>query len=176
MAPAFKILPLRRANVPGAEKRSQQRSPLPGPQVSSEEAANGPSPSAANLATDAVPYRVADISLAAFGRREIDLAEVEMPGLMALRAGVRERATSCRCPHQRLPAHDSSNRGPDRDARSPRRRGAVGELQYLLHPGPRGGGDRRRVSRCSPGKARRWRSTGGPPSKPNLARQRTART
>ena len=38
--------------------------------------------------TDAspVPYRVADISLCDFGRREIDLAEVEMPGLMALRA------------------------------------------------------------------------------------------
>ena len=30
-------------------------------------------------------YRVADISVADFGRREIDLAEVEMPGLMALR-------------------------------------------------------------------------------------------
>ncbi len=32
------------------------------------------------------PYRVADIGLADFGRREIDLAEVEMPGLMSLRA------------------------------------------------------------------------------------------
>ncbi|MBO0731039.1 MAG: adenosylhomocysteinase [Acidimicrobiaceae bacterium] len=32
------------------------------------------------------PYRVADLGLADFGRREIDLAEVEMPGLMALRA------------------------------------------------------------------------------------------
>src|SRR5581483_8326221 len=32
-----------------------------------------------------VPYRVADMGLAPFGRREIDLAEVEMPGLMALR-------------------------------------------------------------------------------------------
>jgi adenosylhomocysteinase len=30
-------------------------------------------------------YRVADISVADFGRREINLAEVEMPGLMALR-------------------------------------------------------------------------------------------
>jgi len=30
-------------------------------------------------------YKIADISLAAFGRREIDLAEVEMPGLMATR-------------------------------------------------------------------------------------------
>jgi adenosylhomocysteinase len=30
-------------------------------------------------------YKVADISLAAFGRREIELAEREMPGLMYLR-------------------------------------------------------------------------------------------
>src|SRR5580692_8840872 len=36
-------------------------------------------------APDKADYRVADISLADFGRREIDLAEVEMPGLMALR-------------------------------------------------------------------------------------------
>jgi len=33
----------------------------------------------------APPYRVADLGLADFGRREINLAEVEMPGLMALR-------------------------------------------------------------------------------------------
>ena len=31
-------------------------------------------------------FKVADISLAAFGRREIELAEIEMPGLMAIRA------------------------------------------------------------------------------------------
>src|SRR5574338_864720 len=31
------------------------------------------------------PYKVADLSLADFGRREIRLAEQEMPGLMALR-------------------------------------------------------------------------------------------
>src|ERR1700690_2367536 len=31
-------------------------------------------------------FRVADLSLAAFGRREISLAEHEMPGLMAMRA------------------------------------------------------------------------------------------
>jgi len=35
-------------------------------------------------------YRVADIGLADFGRREINLAEVEMPGLMALREEYRE--------------------------------------------------------------------------------------
>ena len=30
-------------------------------------------------------FKVADVSLAAFGRREIELAEHEMPGLMATR-------------------------------------------------------------------------------------------
>lgn len=33
-----------------------------------------------------VPYKVKDISLAEWGRKEIQLAEAEMPGLMALRA------------------------------------------------------------------------------------------
>ena len=32
-----------------------------------------------------LPYKVADITLADLGRKEIDLAEKEMPGLMALR-------------------------------------------------------------------------------------------
>src|ERR1700688_2227429 len=33
----------------------------------------------------AVDYKVADISLAAFGRKEIEIAEQEMPGLMSIR-------------------------------------------------------------------------------------------
>jgi adenosylhomocysteinase len=33
----------------------------------------------------ALKYKVADISLAAFGRKEIEISEEEMPGLMALR-------------------------------------------------------------------------------------------
>ena len=32
-----------------------------------------------------VPYKVKDISLADWGRKEIKLAEAEMPGLMSLR-------------------------------------------------------------------------------------------
>ncbi len=36
-----------------------------------------------------VPYKVKDISLAAWGRKEIELAEAEMPGLMALRAEIK---------------------------------------------------------------------------------------
>src|ERR1700730_17756617 len=34
----------------------------------------------------AADYRVADLALAEFGRKEIEIAETEMPGLMALRA------------------------------------------------------------------------------------------
>ena len=34
----------------------------------------------------ALPYKVADMSLAAWGRKEIDIAEQEMPGLMSIRA------------------------------------------------------------------------------------------
>ena len=36
-------------------------------------------------ATKKQPYKVADITLAEWGRREITLAEFEMPGLMQLR-------------------------------------------------------------------------------------------
>ena len=39
----------------------------------------------ANATTERVAYKVKDISLADWGRREINLAENEMPGLMALR-------------------------------------------------------------------------------------------
>ena len=37
------------------------------------------------MSAPATKFKVADISLAAFGRREIELAENEMPGLMATR-------------------------------------------------------------------------------------------
>ena len=39
----------------------------------------------AEVKTTYLPYKVKDISLAAWGRKEIELAEAEMPGLMALR-------------------------------------------------------------------------------------------
>src|SRR5210317_1205925 len=34
---------------------------------------------------ETLPYKVADINLAAFGRKEIEIAEKEMPGLMSIR-------------------------------------------------------------------------------------------
>jgi adenosylhomocysteinase len=43
------------------------------------------SPVATAVATDFNDYVIADLSLAEFGRREIEIAETEMPGLMALR-------------------------------------------------------------------------------------------
>src|SRR4051795_65899 len=120
------------------------------------------------LATD---HKVADLSLAEFGRNEIRLAEHEMPGLMAMREeyGPDKPLTGARVtgspptnlptpppvhtpgapprpgrPRHRLAAHDRADRRADRDAGRPRRRGALGELQHLLHAGPRGGRDRRR--------------------------------
>ncbi|HPE73325.1 MAG TPA: adenosylhomocysteinase, partial [Candidatus Competibacter sp.] len=38
-----------------------------------------------------VDYQVADITLADWGRKEIAIAETEMPGLMAVRAEYRDR-------------------------------------------------------------------------------------
>jgi adenosylhomocysteinase len=38
-----------------------------------------------NLSVDTMQYRVKDISLAEFGRKEIEIAEKEMPGLLAIR-------------------------------------------------------------------------------------------
>ncbi|MHC4877237.1 MAG: adenosylhomocysteinase, partial [Planctomycetota bacterium] len=35
--------------------------------------------------SEVLPYKVKDMNLADFGRKEIELAEKEMPGLMALR-------------------------------------------------------------------------------------------
>ena len=39
----------------------------------------------AEVMVESLPYKVADLSLADWGRKEIKLAEHEMPGLMALR-------------------------------------------------------------------------------------------
>ena len=62
-------------------------------------------------------YVVKDIGLADWGRKEISIAETEMPGLMAVRAGVRQGAAAQGRPHRRLAAHDHPDRGADRDAR-----------------------------------------------------------
>ena len=48
------------------------------------------------MATKTIPFKVKDISLADWGRKEIQLAEAEMPGLMALREQYKEEKPSWR--------------------------------------------------------------------------------
>jgi hypothetical protein len=61
-------------------------------------------------------YKVADISLADFGRREITLAEAEMPALMTLRKKYAAGEASCRREDHRLHSHDRANCRSYRDA------------------------------------------------------------
>ena len=106
-------------------------------------------------------YKVADISLADWGRKEIDIAEHEMPGLMSIRQKyAAAQAAQGRARH-RLAAHDHPDRGADRDAEA---------TSAPTCAGPRATSSRRRTTppprspqparRCSRGRASRWRSTG----------------
>ena len=76
-------------------------------------------------------FKVADLSLAEFGRKEIRLAEHEMPGLMALRAEYAAQPAAARRPDHRLAAHDRADRRPDRDAGRARRRGPLGRCNIF---------------------------------------------
>ena len=71
-------------------------------------------------------FKVADLSLAGWGRKEIELAEHEMPGLMATAGRVRRRPAAGRRPHHGLAAHDHPDGGAHRDPDRPRRRRALG--------------------------------------------------
>ena len=87
---------------------------------------------------------VKDIGLADWGRKEIDIAETEMPGLMAIARRIRPDAAPEGRPHRRLAAHDDPDRGADRDAEGARRRCPLGLLQHLFDAGPRRRRHRRR--------------------------------
>ena len=135
-----------------------------------------------------VPYKVADLDLAEWGRKEMRLAEHEMPGLMALRkryAGKKPLAGA------RIMGslHMTIQTGVLIETLvAARRRRALGVVQHLLDAGPRGGGGRRRPSRdrrhgrrtrracrCSRGRARRSTSTGGARSRRSCGRTARAR-
>ncbi len=62
------------------------------------------------VAEKKLPYKVKDLSLAELGRKQIMLAENEMPGLMALRKKYGTDEAADRRPHRRLPAHDDRRR------------------------------------------------------------------
>jgi len=55
-----------------------------------------------------VPFKVKDISLADWGRKEMDLAEAEMPGLMSLREEYGD-SQPLRSKNSRLFTYDYSN-------------------------------------------------------------------
>ena len=76
-------------------------------------------------------FKVADLSLAEFGRKEIRLAEHEMPGLMALREEYGAAQPLQGRAHHRLAAHDDPDRRADRDARRARRRSALGSCNIF---------------------------------------------
>ena len=94
-----------------------------------------------------LPFKVADLSLAEFGRKEIELAEHEMPGLMAMRAEFGASKPLAGRPHHRIAAHDRADGRAHRDPDRAGRRGALGQLQHLLDPGPRRRRRRRRARR-----------------------------
>ncbi len=92
---------------------------------------------ASSSGAERLPFKVADLSLAEFGRKEIRLAEHEMPGLMALRERYGDDQAARRREDHGQPAHDDPDRRADRDPGRARRRRALGLLQHLLDPGPR---------------------------------------
>ena len=89
-------------------------------------------------------FKVADLTLAAYGRKEIELAEHEMPGLMAMRERYGDEqplkgariAGSLHMTIQTAVLIETLV--------GPRRRRPLGHLQHLLHPGPRRRRGRRR--------------------------------
>ena len=63
-------------------------------------------------ATSAQDYKVADIGLAEFGRKEDHLAEHEMPGLAKTPRGVRRLAAAQGRAHHGLPTAPRRSRPP----------------------------------------------------------------
>ncbi len=88
------------------------------------------------MATIAQDYVIKDIALAAFGRKEIEIAETEMPGLMALREefGTVKPLRGARITgslHMTIQTAVLIETLTALGARSP-----LGDLQHLLDAGP----------------------------------------
>ena len=120
-------------------------------------------------------FKVADLSLAEFGRKEIELAEHEMPGLMAMRAeyggpkplagaritGSLHMTVQTAVLIETLIALGAKVRWASCNIFSTQDHAAA-----AVAVGPaRHAGGAPRASRCSPGRASPSRSTGGAPSR-----------
>ena len=126
------------------------------------------------IVNDQPRWKVADLSLAAFGRKEIELAEHEMPGLMAMRAefsssrplegaritGSLHMTVQTAVLIETLTALGARVRWASCNIFSTQDHAAA-----AVALGPEGTEDDPAGSRSSPGRARRWRSTGGAPSR-----------
>ena len=95
------------------------------------------------------PYKVRDLSLAEFGRKEIRLAEQEMPGLMALRARYKGKAPLAGA-RVMGSLHMTIQTAVLIETLAVRRRRALGLVQHLLDPGPR------RLGCCRRRPGNRW--------------------
>ena len=82
-------------------------------------------------------YVVRDLSLAGFGRKEIDLAADRDARSHGDARRVREEQAAQGRAHRWLAAHDHPDGGLDRDARGARRRHPLVLLQHLQHAGSR---------------------------------------
>ena len=120
-------------------------------------------------------FKVADLALAEFGRKEIRLAEHEMPGLMSIRKEFAAAQPLKRRADHGLAAHDDPDGRADRDADGARRARCAGAAATSSPPRTtprrrsRSAPTARRRSpkacRSTPGRARRSRSTGGAPNR-----------
>ena len=90
------------------------------------------------------PFKVADLGLAEWGRKEMELAEDEMPGLMALRARYAGKAPLAGARVMGSLHMTIQTAVLDRDARRARCGRALGVVQHLLDAGSRGRRGRRR--------------------------------
>ena len=117
-----------------------------------------------------LPYKVADMSLAEFGRKEIEIAEHEMPGLMALRQkyadqkplkGARITGSLHMTIQTAVLIETLVALGADVRWASCN----IFSTQDHITPPPQGPGrqplSRRTAYRYSHGKARRWKNIGG---------------
>jgi hypothetical protein len=96
--------------------------------------------------TQTQDYVIADLGLADWGRKEIRIAETEMPGLMAIRE---EFAAARPLQGARITGslHMTIQTAVLIETLTPRCRGALGFVQHLLDPGSRRRGHRRRRRR-----------------------------
>lgn len=124
-------------------------------------------------------FKVADLSLAAFGRKEINLAEHEMPGLMSIRkeyaatqplAGARVTGSLHMTVQTAVLIETLVALGAEVRWASCNIFSTQDHAAAAIAVGPNSTPRTPRASRSSPGRARPLRSTGGARSRPSRGR------